>query len=33
LVKVGGQVDSAGVPESYDVTLDITFTVKESPHN
>ncbi len=33
LVKVGGQVDSSGVPESYDVTLDITFTVKESPHN
>jgi len=33
LVKVGGQVDSSGVPESYEVTLDITFTVKESPHN
>ncbi len=33
VVKVGGSVDPSGIPESYDVTLDITFTVKESTHN
>ena len=33
VVKVGGSVDPSGIPESYDVTLDISFTVKESTHN
>ena len=33
VVTVGGSVDPSGIPESYDVTLDITFTVKESTHN
>lgn len=32
LVRVGGQVDEAGVPTEFAVTLDITFTVKESVH-
>ncbi len=32
LVKAGGAVDAAGVPTEFAVTLDITFTVKESVH-
>lgn len=32
VVRVGGQVDEAGVPTEFAVTLDITFTVKESVH-
>lgn len=32
IVKVGGHVDDAGVPTEFAVTLDITFTVKESVH-
>ena len=31
VVEVGGAVDEAGVPSEYQVTLDITFVVKESP--
>ncbi|MGH9199135.1 MAG: dodecin domain-containing protein [Acidimicrobiia bacterium] len=30
VVKVGGRVDDAGVPTDFEVTLDITFTVRES---
>jgi flavin-binding protein dodecin len=33
VVRVGGTVDSSGVPASYDVTLDITFEVREPAHN
>ena len=33
VVRVGGTVDSSGVPASYDVTLDITFEVREPTHN
>ena len=29
IVEVGGKVDSAGVPSEFDVTLDITFVVRE----
>lgn len=32
LVKVWGSVDESGVPTEFSVTLDITFTVKESIH-
>ena len=32
VVEVGGHVDDAGVPTEFGVTLDITFTVKESVH-
>lgn len=32
VVRVAGQVDEAGVPTEFAVTLDITFTVKESVH-
>jgi flavin-binding protein dodecin len=32
LVRAGGEVDEAGVPTEFAVTLDITFTVKESVH-
>lgn len=31
VVTVGGSVGSSGVPASYDVTLDITFNVRENP--
>jgi len=31
IVEVGGAVDEAGVPCEYQVTLDITFVVKETP--
>lgn len=31
IVRVGGTVDSAGVPATYDVTLDITFSVRDNP--
>lgn len=31
IVRVGGEVGSSGVPSSYDVTLDITFSVREIP--
>lgn len=31
IVHVGGTVDDAGVPSSYDVTLDIVFNVREIP--
>ncbi len=30
VVEVGGTVDSSGAPSEYNVTLDITFVVKES---
>ena len=30
IVSIGGTVDDAGVPSHYDVTLDITFIVRES---
>ncbi|HJU81889.1 MAG TPA: dodecin family protein [Acidimicrobiia bacterium] len=30
VVQVSGQVDSAGVPTDFAVTLDITFQVRES---
>ena len=30
IVSVGGTVDDAGVPAHYEVTLDITFVVRES---
>lgn len=30
VVEVGGRVDDAGVPTDFEVTLDITFTVRES---
>ncbi|MEX2280724.1 MAG: dodecin family protein [Acidimicrobiia bacterium] len=32
VVEVGGSVDDSGVPTEFSVTLDITFTVKESVH-
>jgi flavin-binding protein dodecin len=32
LVRVGGHVDDAGVPTAFEVTVDITFVVKESIH-
>lgn len=32
VVKVGGSVSDSGVPAEYSVTLDITFTVRESHH-
>lgn len=32
VVRVGGTVDEAGVPTSFEVTVDITFIVKESVH-
>ena len=32
VVRVWGAVDEAGVPTEFSVTLDITFTVKESVH-
>ncbi len=32
IVKAGGTVSSSGVPAEYTVTLDITFTVRESVH-
>jgi flavin-binding protein dodecin len=32
IVKAGGTVDGSGVPADYTVTLDITFTVRESLH-
>jgi flavin-binding protein dodecin len=31
IVRVGGSVDDAGVPASYEVTLDIVFNVREIP--
>ena len=30
VVSVGGTVDAAGVPSHYEVTLDISFVVRES---
>jgi flavin-binding protein dodecin len=30
VVDVSGRVDGAGVPTDFEVTLDITFTVRES---
>lgn len=32
VVRVWGAVDETGVPTEFSVTLDITFTVKESVH-
>lgn len=32
LVRTWGAVDPSGVPTEFSVTLDITFTVKESVH-
>lgn len=31
IVEVAGSVDSAGVPSEYQVTIDVTFVVKENP--
>lgn len=31
IVRVGGEVSPSGVPSSYDVTIDITFNVRENP--
>jgi flavin-binding protein dodecin len=31
VVQVRGTVDDAGVPSSYDVTLDIVFNVRDIP--
>jgi len=31
IVRVGGTVGGSGVAASYEVTLDITFTVRETP--
>ena len=31
IVRLGGAVSSSGVPASYEVTLDITFNVRENP--
>ncbi|MGQ0847651.1 MAG: dodecin family protein [Actinomycetota bacterium] len=30
VVRVSGKVDNAGVPTDFEVTLDITFTVREA---
>jgi len=30
IVKVGGEVDSSGIPTLFTVTLDITFGIKDS---
>ena len=32
IVKAGGTVSASGVPAEYIVTLDITFSVRESLH-
>lgn len=32
VVRIGGTVDAAGVPTSFEVTVDIAFSVKESVH-
>ena len=32
IVNAGGTVSPSGVPAEYTVTLDITFTVRESVH-
>lgn len=32
VVATSGTVDSSGVPTAFEVTLDITFIVKESVH-
>lgn len=32
VVTLGGSVSESGVPAGYDVTLDITFGVRESVH-
>ncbi len=32
VVTLGGTVSASGVPASYDVTLDITFGVRDSVH-
>jgi len=31
IVEVSGSVDDAGVPSEYQVTIDVTFVVKENP--
>ena len=31
IVEVAGKVDDAGVPSEYQVTIDVTFVVKENP--
>ena len=31
IVRVGGTVDSSGVSATYEVTLDITFGVRDNP--
>ncbi|MCP3976093.1 MAG: dodecin domain-containing protein [bacterium] len=31
IVRVGGTVDGSGVPATYEVTLDITFGVRDNP--
>jgi len=31
IVRAGGTVSGSGVPASYEVTLDITFAVRETP--
>jgi flavin-binding protein dodecin len=30
IVEVGGKVDSSGVPTNFEVTIDITFKVREA---
>jgi hypothetical protein len=32
VVSIAGSVDAAGAPAHYEVTLDVTFGVKESVH-
>ena len=31
IIEVAGAVDDAGVPSEYQVTIDVTFVVKENP--
>ena len=31
IVRVGGEVSPSGVPSSFNVTLDITFKVRDTP--
>lgn len=32
VIRSGGTVDAAGVPSSFEVTLDLTFVVRERTH-
>lgn len=31
IVEVAGTVDESGVPDEYEVTVDVTFVVRETP--